>query len=513
MEKSSKIRVPKWVSELVALCPDATKTSSYYKALSLPTIPGPAFFKNLLGSLPIDKRQEVVFQHILPKLQRLLEETTLKEADKELLKRLCQILDGSLNESQFSRYLAKGVWADDLLNNQVPEEMKKAVSPYELFSRLGVSSYIIVSKPILRLVQGHIETIEPTPAAMVTKQLDTSYRLSEHIRTPRRDRLYELVRHGFGHDFQPLESSIGLYALIIVQTLSFVLKGQPSPFRRPEITSMARAADFSMLAYHTDVGVGSEEHQLMVEYLKRKRLAPATMNLGMKILSDSLVKKVVDPAKVRDNPQAWANLALYRMMGQITPTKPPIQTMLVLGYLTKTPLHQMLLWQYEMSLLLGRRMCYLPTLDVIHAYMHMDKALLDEDLNDYKERYFTNYVKNMERLPSSNALWMQHLHKMFEKAELSGCTTPLQFIRKLYELDGTLELIPEQVSPSQATEELTENAYDFEELNSLELDELELEDDDDDSEEVSAITKLFNHDDAVSEPEPITPTKGEWNWD
>lgn len=532
IQKNLKNRLPNWVNEILKACPNTPKNSTYYRHIYKPKVPTLSFFDLMFGSLDETQKEEVLNKHILERLFKMLREGVDTEMEKNSLRVLCKVV---------KKHIPQGMefnngWKDTTILENNEQQLHYGVSPHKLVSSHSVGMMWDFLTMQVTGIRSNLLQIQPTEHSIFDEKnrYDESHRLSEWMNPPRRAKLYEIIRNGFDDDFQPTKSSRAFFTTLVVQSLALLLRGKELPFRSQEMSRFVKVADLDAITLRRDLGQTSEEWKLMYDYLGSGGLKNLTMNLGMKIQTSNLAD-MTNPKKAA-SPQQWRNLLIYRLMGQMPLTKVPAEVLVATSVLHKVPIHQMLVHQYDLSILLGRRMCYLPNLDRIHAYMELKEPDMAMVMDAYKEEFLAVYVNNMDKLPSSKSIWESHIKVMLSHAQLSDCTTPLQAIRRIVgeaepmkpedRLHGSgaahVYIVNSLISEDGFEEEVRKDLKQSLDPDDFSQDE---EEDEEDEEQIARIEKLLGHGDDTPEDEgqefedlpkpnavPFQP-KPSWDWD
>jgi hypothetical protein len=521
-----KNRLPSWVNAILQECPDTPRNPTFYRHVYKPKVPTIGFFSLMFDTIDLDKRTELLNTHVVPKIHALVDKGITSEADKQSLKMLCKLVN---------RFIPKGLplssdWVDKLLVDNYPEEMSKAVSPYEVMTKNGMGMTHEFLKTQIDYLAKKMEVYQPTEIEIAdpSNSYTDAHRFTEWLQPPRRTRMYELQRTGFDIQFQPSAHSAGMFTSVILQSLYYILQDKYSPMRSPDMTRAAKMSDYAGLNLRPDLGPHSEEWKILNKYLLKGGLKSVTLDMNLKQLSVNLDRLLVHPSSAGE--QEWRNLLLYRLIGQIALPKFSPEMLIGLSTLYRVPLHQMTLFLYDLSSLLGRRMFYLPSMDKSNAYMEteLENLLTEEQLDHYHENYTGIYIYNVERFPSSQKKWAAHYKTLLEKAGLADCKTPMQAVLRIVSGNPLTASLPAEVGKDASrigvvSEEPVSELYGEEEVDeTLEL----MDDDEDDDDQVEEINHLLHLDTPspseekveeyleTTKPNDIPKTnKPVWNWD
>ena len=525
-----KIRAPKWVQEFLEDCPNINKNSTYYRTLGQPRVPPASVFINGLASLGDEKeRTKIAEKHIVKRIEFLTKKFAMDERDRKEIRMLKGVIADYKNirtlvpEIDAAEQLDpfQPLWEDTGLMDMDIYEMRKAVSPWSLVERMTMTDNLKAMNRQLDLLAEKMKKVEPDEAAVK----DPDYRPSEWLKTVNRNRFYEFNRVGFDTNFQPTDQSLDLYTGVIVQSLQAMVKGVPTGMRSPEVANFVRRADWTDLIKYPELDQNSSEFWLMREYLKAGGLKRVTMNLGMESLSSNLLDKITKQSKA--NYEDWRNLLLYRLIGQVKTPKITVDLLIGLSLAYQTPVHKILLHQYDLAVLLGRRTVYLPNVDKVHAYLEVATPALSDMMEGYLVEYMDVYMQNIQRIPSTSSRWDAQLRLLMQKSELHSFTSVMAVIKEIVMGNpDTQHLIEEFDNRSRGT---LNPVYDVGQLDDLEenyddLEELE-EDDEENENQIQRIQKLLGDDIDKLEPEPQPKTvdedpnavphqpKPQWDWD
>ena len=526
-----KVRVPKWVQAFLEDCPNIVKNSTYYRSLSQPKVPPASIFINGLASLQgEEQRTKVAEKHIVKRIEFLTQKFAMDERDRKEIR----MLKGIIAEYKNIRTLAPEIdaaeqldpfqplWEDDKLLAMDQYALRTAISPWSLIDRMTIGDNLKAMNRQLDLLAEKMKQMEPNEGAVK----DPDYRPSEWIRPVNRNRFYEFNRVGFDTNFQPTDQSLDMYTGVIVQSLQAMVKGVSSGMRSPEVANFVRRADWTDLIKYPELDQNSQEFWLMREYIKAGGLRRVTMNLGMEPLSSNLVGKITKQSKA--NFEDWRNLLLYRLIGQVKTPKITVDTMIGLSLAYQTPVHQILLHQYDLAVLLGRRTVYLPNVDKAHAYLEVATPAISDIMEDYLVEYMDVYMQNIKRLPSTNTRWESQMRLLLQKGELHRFTSVMAIIKEIVRGNPDTEHLIEALETRKSVTPVYDigQLYEEEDLeeNYDDLEDLE-EDDEDDENQIQRIQKLLGEDldkiEPEPQPEPVVQDpnaiphqpKPQWDWD
>ncbi len=532
-----KIRAPKWVQAFLEDCPNIIKNSSYYRALSQPTVPPASIFINGLASLQDDQeRTKVAEKHIVKRIEFLTQKYAVEDRDRKEAQMLIKVISTYNNvKMTFSDSieiteveeldLSQPLWEDDGLLTMDSYDMRKAISAWSLMDRMTMPDNLRAMNRQMDLLIEKINGMKTDKD--VIKNGD--YDLSGWLKPVNRNRFYEINRVGFNSNFEPTNHSLNLYTTIILQSLQELIKSVPTTMRTPEVATHLRRADWSGIIKYPELNEYSSEFWLMKEYIKAGGLRRVTVNLGMQPMSSNLGDRMNPPAKA--SLEEWRNLLLYRLMGQVKPPKITVDSLIGLSLAYQTPIHQILLHQYDLAALLGRRTLYLPNLDRIHAYLEVVKPELGGVMESYLSEYMFVYMQNIQRIPNTRKKMDKQFRVLMQKGQLQGCNSVMAVIREIVMGNPDTQHLIQELDNKEA--EKLNPVYDVSQLyreddleeNYDDLEDLEDDDEEEDENQIQRIQKLLGSDLGTLKPEPQPEPvvedpnaiphqpKPQWDWD